>query len=336
MFPRISIIVPVYNVQDLLPRCVKSLVNQTFKDIEILLIDDGSEDNSGNLCDVFSKSDDRISVYHKKNGGLSDARNYGMNHAKGQFYLFIDSDDVIHKDFCKKLIELQEKYNSEITSTEIALFYDSNEIETFNKKVFIGKESVFYGTDILKEYYIPHDSRRIYHGLCMKMYKKELFSDLQFERGRLHEDLFITYKLLDKCNIFAYIDLPYYYYYQSNSNSITKNYKEKNLLDEYDALINMEKYFSKEEYRDVKKYLYTFIVYHLHYLLYQSYNLKSTRVIKNKKKVIKKDIIAYIKKTNLIPRKKYLYLLLEVNIFYFARFLLKIVHVIKNVKQIHK
>ena len=143
MNPKISIIVPVYNVENILRYCVDSILRQSFSDFEVLLIDDGSKDNSGSLCDELQLQDSRIKVFHKKNGGLSDARNFGIEHASGDFYLFIDSDDVLHKDFCKVLIELQSKYNAEIVSTDLVNFFDFSEIEMLDSKVYEQQEIVY-------------------------------------------------------------------------------------------------------------------------------------------------------------------------------------------------
>lgn len=301
MNPKISIIVPVYNVESILKYCVDSILQQSFSDFEVLLIDDGSKDNSGRLCDELQLQDSRIKVFHKKNGGLSDARNFGIEHASGDFYLFIDSDDVLHKDFCKVLIELQTKYNAEIVSTDLIEFYEFSEIEMLNKKEFLVTERVYTHEEALNEYYKPEGERKIHHGLCMKMYRKELFNNLRFEVGRLHEDLYITYKLIDLCNKFIYVDLPYYYYYQKNTNSITKNYREKNLVDEYDALKMMMSYFHNRE--SIKKSLYLFICSHFCHLYTRSFCLPKTDVVRKKQEQLKSDIKKYIYKSEYIPRK---------------------------------
>ena len=187
--PKISIIVPVYNVENYLPFCVDSLKRQTYSDFEILLIDDGSTDSSGVLCDTLKETDERISVYHKENGGLSDARNFGIEHAKGSFFLFIDSDDALHPDFCKVLVQLQKTYNADIVSTRMTLFSDYAMILDFDKKKHETNEAVFYDGEILSEYFDPKSKRCIHHGLCMKLYKKELFQELRFTVGRLHEPI---------------------------------------------------------------------------------------------------------------------------------------------------
>ena len=110
----ISIIVPVYNVESYLERCVNSIINQTYHNLEIILVDDGSPDGSGDLCDKLAKNDDRITVYHKKNGGLSDARNYGVQNANGEYITFIDSDDFVAKDYIEHLYSMIQEFNADI------------------------------------------------------------------------------------------------------------------------------------------------------------------------------------------------------------------------------
>lgn len=281
--PKISIIVPVYNVENYLNYCVDSLLRQTYKDFEILLIDDGSKDNSGKLCDEFKEKDQRISVYHKQNGGLSDARNFGIEHSKGDFFLFIDSDDALHPDFCKVLIELQSKYNADIVSTGIIRFDNFEKIKEFDNSVYTSNEKIIRETDILKKYFVPDQNYYIEHGLCMKLYKKELFKELRFSVGRLHEDLYITHKLLNLTHCFVFTDLPYYYYFQKNMNSICKNYKPKNFTDEIDAISLMISEYQNNS--EIFPYLKRFVAEHYMYLINRYYSYLS----KNKELKIKKN-----------------------------------------------
>lgn len=281
----ISIIVPVYNVKKYLCRCVNSIKNQSYPNFEILLIDDGSTDGSSLLCDELCLTDPRIKTYHKENGGLSDARNHGIRYAKGKFYLFIDSDDMIHKKFCESLMEIQKKYNADIVSSDIKEFYSDDELEHQNNTSENIKTNVYYGKEILSQYFNPKNNDPIDHGLCMKLYKKELFYGLRFEVGRLHEDLYITYKLLDRCNCFAKIKAPYYFYYQGNDNSITKNYGENNFIDEYEAIMEIMEYFSMDN--EIKNDLYDFIIGHSVYLLKRVVYLPKSEELKIRSKKLR-------------------------------------------------
>ena len=330
MNPKISIIVPVYNVEQILRYCVDSICKQSFSDFEILLIDDGSKDNSGKICDELSTFDSRIKVFHKQNGGLSDARNFGIDKSVGDFLLFIDSDDVLHKDFCKVLIEMQEKYNAEITSTDLVNFYDFSEIEELNSKSYNYETYVYKNLYILSEYFKPKDKIKIYHGLCMKLYKRELFNNLRFDKGRLHEDLFITYKLLDKTETFVFINLPYYYYYQKNSNSITKNYREKNLFDEFDSLILMMDFFKDK--KEIYNSLYYFVINHMLYLWDRSFCIPKNQNVLQKRKEIKKIIIDNVSLCTNFSKKQKIKIYVKLRFYYLYKLLFILKNGIKNVK----
>lgn len=284
--PKISIIVPVYNVENYLNYCVDSLLRQTYKDFEILLIDDGSKDNSAKLCDELKNQDERISVYHKPNGGLSDARNFGIEHSRGDFYLFIDSDDALHPDFCKVLIDLQNKYNADIVSTGIIRFDTFEKIKEFDNAKYTATETLIYDKEILKQYFVPSGKRYIEHGLCMKLYKKELFKELRFSVGRLHEDLYITHKLLNLTHCFVYTDLPYYYYFQKNQNSICKTYKPKNFTDEYDAIALMISTYKNNA--EISQYLKRFVADHYILLInrYYCYLSKNKELLSKKNELV--------------------------------------------------
>ena len=121
----VSIIVPVYNVEKYLPKCVGSLINQTYKNVEIILVDDGSTDQSGNICDTYLEKDNRIVVLHKKNGGLSDARNFGIEHAKGDYYSFVDSDDYLKEKTIENLVDAAENNGCQISVCNMLLIADT-------------------------------------------------------------------------------------------------------------------------------------------------------------------------------------------------------------------
>lgn len=292
MKPYFSVIVPVYNVEGQLRLCVESIINQSFCDLEILLIDDGSKDSSGKICDELATQYSNIKCFHKKNGGLSDARNYGIDRASGKYLLFIDSDDVIDKDFCKVLHDAHEKYSADIVSTSLVEFYSYDELEELMKQEHIYKETLLENNEIIKRYYMPSEEVAINHGLCMKSYKVELFNELRFEPGKLHEDLYITYQLLDKCKKFVYINLPYYYYYRNNTGSITNNYSSKNFEHEIMAINNMICYFEKRA--DVQNELISFIAYHYLTMIQKCYNLKNPKEVLGKDNIVRSWVLSRI------------------------------------------
>ena len=130
----ISIIVPIYKVENYLKRCIDSIINQTYKHIEIILVDDGSPDNCGAICDEYTKFDDRIKVIHKKNGGLSDARNCGIEISTGDYIIFIDGDDYVSKNMCEKLLIRALEHNADIVSCNFKEIYIDNNREKINKQ----------------------------------------------------------------------------------------------------------------------------------------------------------------------------------------------------------
>lgn len=186
----ISVIIPVYGVEKYLDRCIASICKQTYRNLEILLVDDGSKDSSGNICDKWANNDSRITVFHKNNGGLSSARNYGIARAKGDYVSFIDADDYVQENYIEYLYNLILKYSCDIsiccyikTANEYVHF---GEDENLHEKILMsGKEACFY---LLTEGY------RYLITAWGKLYKKHLVSTYLFPEGRIHEDEATTYK----------------------------------------------------------------------------------------------------------------------------------------------
>ncbi len=209
----ISVVVPIYNVEKYLSRCIDSIINQTYTNLEIVLVDDGSTDNCGNICDEYSKNDNRIKVIHKENGGLSDARNAGLSAIIGSYVTFIDSDDTIEKDYIKTLYELIKKYKTMMSIASYSLVNGNN---ITNKG--LGYEETLLDTKtclsrMLMEYGFNVSS-------CAKMYSTDLFENIEFPKGRLYEDNGTTYRLIMKCEKIAYSNKSIYNYI-IRKNSIT-------------------------------------------------------------------------------------------------------------------
>ncbi len=218
----LSVIVPVYNVENYLKRCVDSIIGQTYKNLEILLIDDGSTDSSGILCDEIAKSDQRIRVIHKQNGGLSDARNAGIDAAKGEYISFIDSDDFIDTDMLELLYRNIVNDEADIAVCGIYDYYDKQQPKVFENiehKVLSCKEAI----------YMILDSRIISVNAVNKLYKKELFKgDLRFRKGKIAEDAFIAVDLFKRAHRISYTsEQKYYYWHRPNSITTLKFNPEK-------------------------------------------------------------------------------------------------------------
>lgn len=219
---KISVIVPIYNVQEYLVRCVKSIQNQTFGDIEIILVDDGATDLSGYLCDVMARYDQRIKVIHKKNGGLSDARNVGIDAAKAEFLFFVDSDDWIDKDTLEILYKMAVKESADIVECSFRnVFKDYTEDETANTGEIIISDSIY----ALKN----QISWRYFKSVAWnKLYHKKIFEDgKRYPVGKYHEDEFFTHKTFFAADKLVYIDLAKYNYVRERAGSITNKVTSK-------------------------------------------------------------------------------------------------------------
>ncbi|MBO5910273.1 MAG: glycosyltransferase family 2 protein, partial [Clostridia bacterium] len=222
----ISIIVPIYNVQEFLPQCIDSILKQTYKNIEIILVDDGSPDDCGKICDEYQTKDNRIKVIHKPNGGLSDARNVGIENCVGQYICFVDSDDILHKDYVMCQYQQITSTNSDISICQYSNFIQDHEVnELDSKNVTIEKLN---NHELISKLFVKNNINFIC--ACTKMYKSSLFNTLRFDVGRLHEDEFIIYKIFNICERAVVINLPLYFY-RGRQGSITKarNFKQKNL-----------------------------------------------------------------------------------------------------------
>lgn len=223
----ISVIVPVYNVEKYLNKCVESIVNQTYKNLEIILVDDGSTDSSGTICDQWAKKDNRIRIIHKENGGLSDARNKGLSVANGDYIGFVDSDDWIDLDFYKTLIINCKRYNADLAACKVIKEFDDHE-ETFI-------------CDCTKELFSPEEAiETLLNGKVFlavvwnKLYKRTLFTDVEFPVGKIHEDEFITYKVLGSAKRLVFNKSTYYYYRQREGSIMsTISYNNTDVLEAY-------------------------------------------------------------------------------------------------------
>ena len=237
--PKVSVIVPIYNVEKYLDRCLNTIINQTLKEIEIILVDDKSPDNCPKMCDEYAKKDNRIKVIHKsKNEGLGFARNSGIEIAKGEFIAFVDSDDYIDLDFYEKLYKNRE--NSDVIYGLVKTESNGKIIKTTTNPL---NQSKFEGEEVLtKVLYnmIGHVNKNIALGIsvCKAIYKREIFEKYKIrfcsERQFISEDYIFDLDYLPKCKSISFVDDAYYYYCY-NGSSLTKKYN-KDRLEKYKIL----------------------------------------------------------------------------------------------------
>lgn len=249
----VSIIVPVYNVESYLIKCINSILNQTYKNLEIILVNDGSTDSSGEICEQYSKIDNRIKVIHKENGGLSDARNFGIKTAKGKYILFVDSDDYIEENAVEKLLEVSEKKNLDVVCG------NSIKISDYNKRTMFGgvnENIVKTGLDYLVECI---NNKRFSAPVWLRMYRADLIknNNLYFKKGLLHEDENWTPKVLLKANRVAYINFSFYNYIIRKNSITQKKDKTKNIKDIIYTCNELEKIYNSlnisEKHKNILK-----------------------------------------------------------------------------------
>lgn len=233
MNKKISIIVPIYNMEQYLERCLLSLIHQDYQNLEIILINDGSTDNSINICNKYKKIDNRIIVINKEHSGLSDTRNIGIKKATGDYIGFVDSDDYIDKDMFKNLIEGAEKYQCEISMCDLVETYNPNEKAKRDPLNYIKMNKKQALEQLLYD-------KNIGNYVIDKLFSKTLFDNISFPIGKLYEDISTTYKLFIKANNIIYIPTTMYYYYQ-RSDSIVNNITRKSILDYINAVF--ERYY---------------------------------------------------------------------------------------------
>lgn len=228
----VSMIVPCYNVEQYLNECVESLISQTYSNLEILLIDDGSTDSTGILCDEWANKDTRIKTFHKKNGGLSDARNYGFSKSSGEYICYIDSDDYVELNYVELLLKALIENDADLAG---CLCY-SNNLKTGEIKVNEPYTDFFFSTDslgFLSKLYVRNGVSNSLFTAWAKLGKKEIYNNVIFPVGKYHEDGYAILDTVLACNKITWIGNQLYFYRQ-RENSIMSNTQllEQRILDE--------------------------------------------------------------------------------------------------------
>lgn len=221
--PLISVIVPVYKVETYLDRCVQSIVDQTYRNLEIILVDDGSPDNCPTLCDTWAEKDSRIKVIHKENGGLSDARNAGMAVATGQYTGFIDSDDYIAPEMYQLLFDQMCADGSDISACGVEMVYEDGAAPkrlTHDGHCVLTRDSAMHA--VIQETWIKQP-------VWYKLYQTDIIRDLSFPVGKYHEDVFWTWQAVAKANKVSVFDTPCYYYVQRSGSIMAERYSLRRL-----------------------------------------------------------------------------------------------------------
>lgn len=239
---KLSVIVPVYNVEKYLKRCINSILNQEYSYFELILVDDGSTDKSGNICDEYADKDKRIRVIHKENSGLSSARNIGIDVASGSYISFIDSDDYINPNMFKRLMDIANNNNTDIVSCNYIEF-EGDKCDSIIVKD--KKEYQYNNIEALKNYLLDfnNENKKIHTVVWNKIYKKELFNGIRFPMGKIFEDGYVTYKLLYISKKIFHIEDELYYYFRREG-SISK------------SKFSIKDVYSYDDWREIYRFLY--------------------------------------------------------------------------------
>lgn len=247
--PLVSVIVPVYNVALYLDECVESLLRQTYQHLEIIMIDDGSTDESGAMCDHYAASDQRVRTLHQVNAGLASARNAGLDRASGEYVTFVDSDDWVTEVYIEHLLQLATKFDAEITSC--AYFRSQSEAGSPGRA---GSIRCLSSRDALVALTSEYRNQLVI--VTSKLYQRGLFESLRFPSGRLHEDQFLSFRLLDRAHRVVLSSDREYFYRQRSDSIMAAGFSVKGSLDAVAAFVEQSTYFSSRGMDSQAAWLY--------------------------------------------------------------------------------
>lgn len=233
----ISVIIPVYNVEQYLEKCINSVLNQTYRNLEIILVDDGSKDSSGDICDKYAKMDSRVSVIHKENGGLSSARNAALDICKGDYILFVDSDDWIRLQMTEVMLAAIKENNADIAICGVG----SDTAGKLKNNDIISEHIILTNHELMKEYVTTANVRPT---VWNKLYKKKLFDNIRFRIGITHEDSYIMHEVLGKCEKAVYVKQTLYYQFV-RIGSITQSGVTKKDFTLFEVSDRLNEYYGK-------------------------------------------------------------------------------------------
>jgi glycosyltransferase involved in cell wall biosynthesis len=303
--PKISIIVPIYNVEKYLSKCIDSILAQTFSDFELILVNDGSPDNCGEICDKYGEKDERIKVIHKENGGLSSARNAGIKMATGIYLGFIDSDDYIDEKMYEILYLNAVNHSSDVVVCD---FLKVSEGECLlNSKSELEIDVLhFTNKQALEQLYISEKEQRVKWVIaCNKLYKRSLFDHLEFKLNRLYEDEFIAHEILYKSSKVTLITKQLYYYVQRENSIVGSSFTIKK-LDRVYALKERADFFRGIKETDLhnqaqRQFMDVFFWY-FHKTKFEILNAE--KELRDLKKVFNKNLFFLLKNPHISRRNK--------------------------------
>lgn len=242
----ISIIVPVYKVEAYLKKCLDSILNQTYRDLEVILVDDGSPDKCPALCDEYAKRDVRVKVIHQNNMGLSAARNAGIKAAQGEYIGFVDSDDYIASDMYEEMLKLITNEGADLVICNVQKVDEANRVLVADMGV---ETSLYNRKEIFQR--LNEQNAVYYITAWNKLYRRELFDSIVFPVGKIHEDEFIVHEIFNQCNKIVSTNKVYYFYMQREGSIMSSEKSIKN-LDSVEAFYNRALFYAQD--KELQKY----------------------------------------------------------------------------------
>jgi glycosyltransferase involved in cell wall biosynthesis len=320
--PEISIIVPIYNVENYLYKCINSILTQTFTDFELILVNDGSPDNCGEICNEYAMRDPRIKVIHKENKGLSSARNAGIRSATGKYIGFIDSDDYIGNNMYEILYENAEQFSSDIVVCDVIEVYENKDIDLKHHNTPGYRVEHFTNIEVLNQLYLSNDNslnpmgrgseRWIY--AVNKLYKKSLFDSLEYSEGRIYEDEFIIHKVYFNSKKVTSLTAKLYYYVQRENSIMNSPYSIRK-FDRVYALKDRADFFKKMRHTNLHEKAFKCYLE----VLFWNYKVARTELkdvkeeLKNLKKTLNRSTVSLIMNPYISLKQKIMVLIFMVS-----------------------
>lgn len=285
---KLSVIVPVYNVEKYISRCIDSILGQSFSDLELILVDDGSTDRSLTICQDYAKQDPRIIVLHKKNSGQADARNMGLDVAQGEFVTFIDSDDYVDTDMFRYMLSASLEYDADIVTCELECIDESG--SRINETIPEHDDIPVPESELLYNFYHTEDRKGHTSGVvCGKIFKRTLFSSLRFPSGRIYEDTYVIPYLYEKTKMLVITSKPFYKYWIRQGSTVNSRFYEKN-LDVLYVMADQYRFFAERpHYGQTDRALFTYVRYFIsnYYVVHLCHPEHKRALSTYKKKFIK-------------------------------------------------
>ena len=262
--PLISVMIPIYNSEKYIGRCIESVIKQSYKNLEIILIDDGSTDNSGKICDKYGKKDNRIKVFHEKNSGVAASRNKALDLAGGKYLIFVDSDDFIFPEMIEILHDDIEEYDTQMAVSD----YIEGNGNDFSYEDLSGQLEILFGEEKYRKLF--DENKLSFIVPWGRLYKRELFNGLRYPNGKIHEDEYIAHYILERAESISYSRSKFYYYFKEDEgdSSITQSYFSMKRLDCIGALEDRLDFFKKLGNRDLLTLAYDDFLKRFQYYYY--------------------------------------------------------------------